>query len=91
MCIRDSADATVVSSSWQINQDHLLITVADNGIGIEDAEGEDYLTSNGLKNIQDRISLLNGEIKWITHNGTTTELTIPLSSLDKPITTTQQL
>ena len=85
------ADATVVSSSWQINQDHLLITVADNGIGIEDAAGENYLTSNGLKNIQDRISLLNGEIKWITHNGTTTELTIPLSSLDKPITTTQQL
>ncbi len=85
------ADATIVSSSWNIEEDQLLITVSDNGIGIDHSEEEGVLTGNGLQNMQDRISLLDGQIKWQTNNGTTVTLTIPLTTLDKPISTTQDL
>ena len=58
------------------NAGQLLISIADNGKGIEDIHCEQ--TGNGMRNMQQRVEMLRGKMKTENKNGLTLTFTIPL-------------
>ncbi|MDP5081158.1 MAG: ATP-binding protein, partial [Winogradskyella sp.] len=70
------SEATKVSFSIALkDKNQLQIIVQDNGIGLV----KNNRFGNGLKNVENRITDMNGALKLSDHNGLTVQLTIPLS------------
>lgn len=58
--------ATEVLFSVHLNQNMLEIKLEDNGVGVD---LESVIRKNGLRNMQERIKLINGELSFKTING----------------------
>jgi len=70
------SEASLVKMQWQISGDEILLSISDNGVGFEQ---EEWDTRNGLNNMRQRISELNGTIKWVAESGTRTQISIPIA------------
>ena len=68
------ADKVKISIS---STDKLIITVADNGKGMAKEKNQ---TGNGLRNMQQRLKMMGGEMIINSHDGTTLIFTIPLKA-----------
>ncbi len=62
-------------------ENKLILQIEDNGIGFVEAESKNKLNSMGLKNIANRVKLLDGhvEIDSVLNKGTTALIEFPLS------------
>jgi signal transduction histidine kinase len=71
------AHATLATVRAQITDDHLRLSIRDNGIG-----GADHGRGSGLIGLIDRVEALGGQIRIVSPSGTGTalHLTIPLSN-----------
>lgn len=69
------ANATKILLSITIKENEILVQLMDNGIGVENLK-----KGNGLTGIEDRLSLVGGNAKFITNKseGFTSNITIPL-------------
>jgi signal transduction histidine kinase len=69
------ADATSILIDIHFEKTEFIIQIRDNGKGYQ-------LTENtrgaGLKNIQKRVGMVNGEIEMITNAGTLINIKIPI-------------
>ncbi|HRP33036.1 MAG TPA: histidine kinase [Agriterribacter sp.] len=72
------AGATHVEINIAVDN-HLIISIADNGKGINAAQKE--IAGNGLRNMQQRMDALKGTMQLLNQQGTTLVFSIPLSSL----------
>jgi len=70
------SEASLVKMQWQISGDEILLSISDNGVGIDQ---EEWDTGNGLNNMRQRISELNGTIAWVAESGTRTQISIPIA------------
>lgn len=59
--------------------DRLVITIADNGIGLPNFSGNE--TGNGLKNMKQRMKEIGGDFNMKNDNGLILTLTIPINSI----------
>jgi len=73
------AQATEVNVTFAINQDQLVLTIKDNGVGLETTDAP---TGNGLKNMQKRAESMGGFATISSDHGTTVSMTIPLDEID---------
>lgn len=76
--VRHSRASKVNISISAVND--LVIRIADNGIGIECPAGHTY-RGNGLRNMQQRIGLLQGTMQVLKESGTTIVFSMPLVAL----------
>ena len=73
----------VINISYQLQQQNIVITVADNGVGIDNNSPKQYHTSRALQIINDRLTLLNNKHAayavrpQLQGSGTIIEITIP--------------
>ncbi len=74
--IMKHANATVVNLNMTISEQKLLITIMDNGKGID--AGVKRAFSNGLKNMKERIENLGGQFLIQAHNGTIVTMELPI-------------
>jgi signal transduction histidine kinase len=65
------------------NQNNLLISIKDNGIGFENKKSNSKTGGNGLNNIKNRIEKIGGQIEMIDKNGIETIFTIPIENLNQ--------
>lgn len=65
------------------NQNNLLISIKDNGIGFENKKSNSKTGGNGLINIKNRIEKIGGQIEMIDKNGIETIFTIPIENLNQ--------
>jgi len=74
------AKASLVKLILDYGKNYLKIFICDNGAGFEASNAEEKTTA-GLKNMKNRIGLLNGEMEIISHPGKGSVLTfkIPIS------------
>ena len=70
------AGATKVSFSINLDPD-MLIIIHDNGKGID--RNNQRAFSNGIQNIEKRMSEINGRVRFTNERGTKVSLTIPVS------------
>lgn len=80
-CVKYSG-ATIVGVTFTLNSKNLLLLVCDNGKGFDTKNNQHKNASggNGLKNIQERASVLNGTIEIKSSaNGTETKLEFPIT------------
>lgn len=72
------AHATQIALNCEIEDDYLVMKLADNGVGFEKGD----TSGLGMKSIKDRVTYLNGAMKIdsTTNKGTTFYLKIPLTS-----------
>ena len=82
LCVKETLNnvlkhskATLLTITIEANQ-HLLITIADNGRGIDMENLRQF--GNGLKNITRRMQSVGGTFTIKNSNGTLTELELPL-------------
>ncbi len=77
------AEANKVEVSLEVKSDGLMMTIQDNGIGIDPREYK-ISKSLGLLGIQERINFWNGKvvIRSQPNQGTTIEVSIPLKSYE---------
>jgi PAS domain S-box-containing protein len=75
------AHATLAKVSLRRDQDQLILTVSDNGVGFDISESEDK-QSFGLLGIRERAAALGGALKVFTATGkgTTITVTFPLTA-----------
>lgn len=75
--INKYAMATHAGIDFSIRGNHLAITISDNGIGFDPEKTKDGI---GLKNIQQRIALLSGQLRITSepNKGTTLHLSLPV-------------
>lgn len=72
-----------INISYQLQQQNIVITVADNGVGINNNASKQHHTSRALQIINDRLTLLNNKHAGYTispqlqGSGTVIEITIP--------------
>ncbi len=90
------ANATEVGIDLRLEDNRLVLSVADNGQGIGDAQTEAVLVGQGLHHMRQRTRLMNGVMRLISQpgQGTRIEITIaldgspeealPLSLIEKP-------
>ena len=71
------ANADRVSITVKNYENSLEITLADNGVGFDQAS---VTPGSGLHNIQSRVEELKAKIGWRTSSGTQVALTVPLTS-----------
>ena len=75
------ADAVVAKVNLTYNDDHVSVTISDNGCGFDMNEilSDQYRPSWGLLGMQERASLLGGEVNIDSRPGigTTVQITIP--------------
>ena len=63
------AKASVISIQLQVKQGDLVLQVSDNGIGFDLAEVNQPNRGIGIKNIESRISVIKGKIKFDVEKG----------------------
>jgi len=62
--IRKHAQASEVQISFNMKEDHMLVTIADNGKGFEDVKNEPFVkTHYGLDIMRERATLIGGSVK----------------------------
>ena len=78
--------ATEVNVRLEMNDDTLILEVADNGRGITDAEIANS-QSFGLLGIRERLYPLNGQVDFIGHpsKGTRVIVCVPVSGKGEPV------
>jgi two-component system, NarL family, sensor histidine kinase DesK len=81
MCIREAATnivkhsrATHCTVSISQSIEKMIIIVRDDGMGLE--KGTQF--GNGLRGMEERLALIDGELKVSTHNGTVLKLAVPI-------------
>jgi two-component sensor histidine kinase len=85
--IRMQNDQPNISVRLEYVDQNLVVTVSDNGIGLEENFSFEKSNSLGLLLVRDLIkNQLNGELILTTENGTKAQITVPVN-LIKPITT----
>lgn len=74
------AKASVISIQLQVRNNNLVLQVSDNGIGFDLAEVNKPKRGIGIKNIESRISVIKGKIKFDVEKGrgSSFEVTIAL-------------
>ena len=74
------AKASVISIQLQVRNNNLVLQVSDNGIGFDLAETNKPDRGIGIKNIESRISVIKGKIKFDVQKGrgSSFEITIAL-------------
>lgn len=70
------AEATTVNISFDIKDDVLHLIIADNGKGLHDKHAQ---FGNGLDNMKNRIEDIKGELKYITNEGLTIDIQVPIA------------
>jgi len=60
------AEASKVTITFNVKEDQLDLTIADNGKGLENIESQ---FGNGLDNMTKRIELINGNLEYTGKNG----------------------
>ena len=68
------ANASEVTIAFQLGDQHLEVTIHDNGRGLHQASS----FGNGLKNMRRRIENIGGDFKIESGTGTTVKLNCPL-------------
>jgi len=81
LCMREAATnivkhsrATHCTVSISLSTEKISIVVRDDGAGIDKSKR----FGNGLKGMQERLSLIDGELQVSAHNGTVVHITIPV-------------
>jgi two-component system, NarL family, sensor histidine kinase DesK len=81
MCIREAATnivkhsrATHCSVSISQSIEKMVIIVKDDGMGLD--KGNQF--GNGLRGMEERLALIDGELKVSTHNGAVLQLMVPI-------------
>ena len=69
------ADATIVDLKLSIVENKLIVVVQDDGIGFNAALVQN---GNGLRNMQERLLNVNGQLMIEANNGTKISMEIPL-------------
>jgi two-component system, NarL family, sensor histidine kinase UhpB len=69
------AQATEIDTCVQVTDDELMMTINDNGVGI-DAGAEERIDSHGLIGMRERALLLNGTFEIAGKKGTGTRITV---------------
>jgi two-component system sensor histidine kinase DesK len=82
MCLKEAvnnivkhSDASTCLVSIKPTQTDLMVTVRDNGIGIE--ELDNFVKGNGLRGIQERLEFVNGSLEIISDQGTMLVIQVP--------------
>jgi len=80
------SDATEIDVRLEINEDILILEVADNGRGITEAEISNS-RSFGLLGIRERLYPWNGQVDFIGHpnKGTRVIVRVPISGKGEPV------
>ena len=64
--------ATAVTIHWAMNSEFLILTITDNGVGVES-----IVWGNGLMGMKDRVVRLRGKIEFSGEDGFRTRIQIP--------------
>lgn len=72
------ANATHVHLQFSCSNDQLIITIADNGKGMDPQKLNEF--GNGLKNMQRRMESIGGSFSIASNNGTSITLTLPITA-----------
>jgi len=72
------AEATHVHLQFSCSNDQLIITIADNGKGMDPQKLNEF--GNGLKNMQRRMESIGGYFSITSNNGTSITLSLPLTA-----------
>lgn len=70
------AEASKVTITFNVKEDQLDLTIADNGKGLENIESQ---FGNGLDNMTKRIELINGNLEYTGKNGLIIGIKVPLN------------
>ncbi len=73
------ANASVISIQLQMRNNNLVLQVSDNGIGFDLAEVNKPKRGIGIKNIESRISVIKGKIKFDVEKGRGSSFEISLA------------
>jgi two-component system sensor histidine kinase DesK len=86
MCMREAATNVVKHSkashctiSISQSTEKIKIVVRDDGMGLD----KDKQFGNGLQGMEERLRIIEGELKLSTHNGTVLEMAIPIIKKDE--------
>ena len=72
------ANATEVSIKWSLTNNRIVLAVKDNGVGLSSDDENIDGDGNGLRNMKMRIEKLGGTIHWISKEGLTCEIQLPI-------------
>lgn len=77
--IKKHSNASLVTVSFEKKKGNIIIEIADNGIGI--GEIELSKRGNGLRNVENRLAMVNGKfsLKSKLNEGVTAEIKIPVN------------
>jgi signal transduction histidine kinase len=81
------AEADQVSLSLECEENAMLLSVQDNGIGIQSIEETNILNGHGLMIMRERAEAVGGSliIRSSTGQGTRIEARLPLQNIGKPV------
>lgn len=75
--VRKHAEATLVRLDWQVDQQWVMLRIADNGRGFE-AEEVPPLSRHGLQIMQERAELLDADFQIISRSGMGAQVVVRL-------------
>ena len=76
------ANADQVELNVTLYPDNLMISIKDNGTGFPENSGNKFF-SNGLKNMQRRMSQVEGKFKFFNDGGATIRIELKLEGYTK--------
>jgi signal transduction histidine kinase len=84
------AKPTKINIDIELQKKHLLLTVLDDGLGFDMNQVMSNPKSGiGIRNIQSRLSLVNGKVNYETSLGKGTKIAVDVELAELPFTNTE--